>query len=436
MVAPWFLIAGALLLGVALLGSYVQRLPLSTAMVYLAAGYALGPGGFGLLRFDLVEDSHLLERLTEIAVIVSLFTAGLKLRLPLADRRWMLPLRLAFVSMAITVLGIAAAAVYGMGFSWGAAILLGAILAPTDPVLASDVQVEHEFDDDPLRFSLTGEAGFNDGTAFPFVMLGLGLLGLHEIGEFGWRWVAIDVVWAILGGLAIGALLGTAVGHLVLYLRREHREAVGLDDFLAMGLIAVAYGLAILCYTYGFLAVFAAGLGLRRLERRHTPGGEAGAAEAAREVTEEAAVDPEKAPAVMAKAVLEFNEQLERLGELAVVVVIGSMLAWRNVPAAALWFFPLLFFVIRPVSVAAGLAGAGIPPHRLGLFAWFGIRGIGSLYYLAYSVVHGLDPKLAQPIAGLTLAAIAVSVMVHGASVTPLMKRYARDSSPAPGPVS
>ena len=121
----------------------------------------------------------------------------------------------------------------------GAAILLGGLLAPTDPVLAADVQVEHPGDRDRLRFSLTGEAALNDGSAFPFVMLGLGLLGLHELGAFGWRWLAFDVVWAVRGGLAIGWLLGMLVGRLVLYLRRTHKEAVGLDDFLGLGLIAL-----------------------------------------------------------------------------------------------------------------------------------------------------------------------------------------------------
>jgi sodium/hydrogen antiporter len=141
-----------------------------------------------------------------------------------------------------------------LGLPWGVGIIVGAILAPTDPVLASDVQVEHPFDQNRLRFALTGEASLNDGTAFPFLMLGLGLLGLHDLGSGLWRWVTVDVLWATTAGLGVGGALGTAVGELVLYMRRTHREAVGLDDFLALGLIALAYGIAMACHASGFLA--------------------------------------------------------------------------------------------------------------------------------------------------------------------------------------
>jgi NhaP-type Na+/H+ or K+/H+ antiporter len=401
-------------------------------MLYLAVGVALGPHGLRMLEVDPVENAAFIERLTEVAVIISLFTAGLKLRIPLKDPRWRTPMRLAFVSMTVTVGLIAIAGVYGIGLSWGSAVLLGAVLAPTDPVLASDVQVEHPFDYDPLRFSLTGEAGFNDGTAFPFVMLGLGLSGLHEIGEFGLRWFGIDVLWAVGGALLIGTLLGTAVAAFVLYLRRVHREATGLDDFLALGLIGVSYGLALLCHTYGFLAVFAAGLALRRIERHNRTDEQADEQKDEPSVfspgqsQEEVATDPEKAPAAMAEAVLHFNEQLERVGELIVVVLIGAMLSWSLIPSAAAWFVPLLLLVIRPVAVAVGLMGSGVPLVEKGYAGWFGIRGIGSVYYLMYAIVHGLEKSDAQLLTGLTLATIAASALAHGASVTQLMQLYTR----------
>jgi NhaP-type Na+/H+ or K+/H+ antiporter len=403
-------------------------------MLYLAVGLALGPHGLRMLEIDPIANAAFIERLTEVAVIISLFTAGLKLRIPLTDRRWRPPLRLAFISMSVTVGLIAVVGVYGIGLSWGSAVLLGAVLAPTDPVLASDVQVEHPFDYDPLRFSLTGEAGFNDGTAFPFVMLGLGLSGLHEIGEFGLRWFGIDVLWAVAGALLIGTLLGTAVAALILYLRRVHREATGLDDFLAMGLIGLSYGLALLCYTYGFLSVFAAGLALRRVERHNRPDEQTDERQDDSSVfspgqnEEEVATDPEKAPAAMAEAVLHFNEQLERIGELLVVVVIGAMLSWSIIPSAAAWFVPLLLLAIRPVAVTLGLLGSGVPLMEKGYSAWFGIRGIGSLYYLMYAIVHGMNKSDAQLLTGITLATIAASAIAHGASVTPLMKLYTRKS--------
>ncbi len=268
--ALWFLVAGLLLTLMALAATELRRLPLSASQFYLLVGVGIGPLGLGLLVVDPLEDTKTLEVLSEIAVTLSLFAAGLKLRTPLSDGRWRLPLRLATVSMTATVGLVAGLGVFLLGLPLGAAVLLGAILAPTDPVLAADVQVEKPTDRDRLRFSLTGEAGFNDGAAFPFVMLGLGLLGLHELGDWGWRWLAVDVVWAVFGGIGIGAALGLAVGRLVVHLRREHEEAVGTDDFLALGLVALSYGLALLVGTYAFLAVFAAGLALRFEERRHT----------------------------------------------------------------------------------------------------------------------------------------------------------------------
>jgi sodium/hydrogen antiporter len=421
-----FVVVGVLLVVMALSAALLKRLPLTTAILYLGVGLLLGPFASGMLRLDPVEQSGLLERLTEVAVIVSLFTAGLKLRLPFSDRGWRLPLRLALLSMTITVGLVAVAGVYGLGLPVGAAVLLGAVLAPTDPVLASDVQTEHPWDMDRLRFSLTGEAGLNDGTAFPFVMLGLGLLGLHEVGEFWWRWLAVDVLWAVAGGIGVGALLGTFVGRIVLYLRREHKEAVGTDDFLALGLIALSYGGALLIHAYGFLAVFAAGAALRSIERRHTEG--APAREVRRMLTEgepgEVASHREKAPAYMAQAVLGFNEQLERIGEVAVVVLVGSMLSARYLNADALWFVPALLVVIRPVSVWLGLLGSSTTAVQRHLIGWFGIRGIGSIYYLAYAVNHGLAPELAHSLTALTLTVVAVSVAAHGMTVMPFMSLY------------
>jgi NhaP-type Na+/H+ or K+/H+ antiporter len=422
----WFIVVGVLLIAMALGGSVVKRLPLSTSLLYLVVGFALGSLGMGQL--DPYQQAKLLEHLTELAVIISLFTAGLKLRAPFQDSQWRTAVLLASVAMVLTVGLVTAAGVWLLGLPLGAAVLLAAVLAPTDPVLASDVQMETPFQRDTLRFGLTGEAGLNDGTAFPFVMLGLGLLGLHPLGGGLWRWAVVDLVWAVAAGLGVGTVLGGAIGRLVLYLRRTHREAVGLDDFLALGLVALSYGVALLLHAYGFLAVFAAGLALRRIENRSNLGKSPEEAEKASHGphSSESATDPDAAPAYMAHAVLDFNEQLERLGELSMVVVLGILLAGLPLPFEALWFVPLLLLVIRPASVLVVLAGTSTSRHQRGLMSWFGIRGIGSLYYLFYSLGQGVEESLARQLVPLVLAVVAASIVVHGISVTPLMQRYAR----------
>lgn len=430
------LVVGLLLITMALSTSLLRRLPLSTSMLYLAAGWLVGPGMLGMLSPDPLRHAAILEKITEIALAISVFATALKLGPRLSDKRWYLPLRLAFLSMMLTTALIAVAGVAGLGLPLGAAVLLGAILAPTDPVLAADVQVEDPADRDRLRFSLSGEAGINDGAAFPFVLLGLGMLGLHPLGTRGSHWLLIDVVWAVVGGLLIGALAGFLVGKLVVYLRTRHEAALGRDEFLTLGLIVLSYATAQLCNTYGLLAVFAAGMALRRIEDAPPALAvaqlesklrqESGGTESQKEI----AVHPVYAPAYMAAEMLGFNEQLERIAEVAVVLTIGAMLSYISVPAGAGWFVPLLFLVVRPASVLLGLLGSKTSRSQRVLIAWFGIRGVGSIYYLMYAINHNIPARIAQQFIDVTVFAVATSIVVHGISVTPLMQRYARTKAP------
>lgn len=405
--ALWLALGGLLLVVLTLGGTLLARLPLSTAMLMLFVGGSLGPWGLGLAAPSLFEATVFVERATEVIVLLSLFGVGMKMSPGLRDGRWFPPLRLALGSMLLTVGLITAIGFWGLGLPLGAAVLLGAILAPTDPVLATEVQLANPDDRDALRFALTGEGGLNDGTAFPMVMLGLGLLGLHDLGAGGWRWLAVDVVWAALAGLGVGAALGVGVGRAVLHLRRRHGEAQGHDNFLALGLIGLSYGLAVLLHAYGFLAVFAAGLALRYTEERESR---------------------RASPASVVPAVMDFNDQLDRFGELAGVALIGILLWTVPWVPAAWWFVPLVLLLVRPVSVLLGLAGSRTSPTQRRLMAWFGIRGIGSIYYLTYAMNHGLPADLARTLAGLTLAVVVASVLVHGVSVTPLMARYRRQA--------
>lgn len=418
----WYLLFGALLVIIALLASVLRRWPLTTTMLYLLTGVGLGPLGFGVAAIHPLNQARLLEVAAELVVIVSLFAAGLKLRAPFQDGKWKVPVRLAFVSMALTVGLITLVGVYGLGLPWGAAVLLGAVLAPTDPVLASDVQLKSATDQNRLRFNLTAEAGLNDGTAFPFVMLGVGWLGLHELGDWGWRWLLVDVLWAIGGGVTIGTLVGIAVGRGVLYLRRQHKAGLGREEFLTLGSIGLSYGAALLAHTYGFLAVFAAGLALRLVEQRHTDQGAAKDGGATPKSDPESL--PHTAPAHLTESVLHFNEQLERLLEVGLVLVIGIMLAPEFLDLAHLWFVPVLLLLIRPLAVVLGLAGLGMLRSQVSLLSWFGIRGIGSIYYLMHAIGQGVAPDISRQLISVTLWVIAVSIVIHGISVTPLMGWY------------
>jgi sodium/hydrogen antiporter len=221
-----------------------------------------------------------------------------------------------------------------------------------------------------------------------------------------------------------GTICGAGIGKLVIYLRRVHREAVGLDEFLALGLIALSYGIALLIHAYGFLAVFAAGLSVRRIERQESDVAAPADVERAGASIEEQATDPGTAPAYMARAVLGFNEQLERLGEVAIVLVVGATLSDIDAHEPGLWLALSLFVVIRPAATLLALVRGPLSRSQRALIAWFGVRGIGSIYYLAYALSHGVLGPEGRMLVDVTLVVVAGSIVLHGISVTPLMRRY------------
>jgi len=433
--ALWFVLVGGLLLARGLTASMLLRLPVTPAIIYLAVGLLVGPTALNLFHFNPLQESALLEVLTEVAVLISLFSAGVKMPAPISFARWRAPIQLASVSMAVSVGLVAAFAYYLLGLSLGAAVLLGAILAPTDPVLATDVQTRHPGDRDQLRFTLTCEAGMNDGSTFPFVMLGLGLLGLHELGDFGLRWALVDVLWATAAGIAIGAVSGVALAHAGSKLRGHPPRHKLMDEFLGLGMIGVVYGLSVLVDAWGFLAVFFGAVALRQTELKLAGAAvdEADHVRADRDHSEAANALPDSDPApTVSGGSLIFKEHLERLSELMLVLLIGGMLfvnswSWRAVGLAL-----FLFVVARPVSVFFGLLGTRTSWQIRGMTGWFGVRGIGSLYYLMYAIQHGLSEDLALELGGLTLIAVTLSILVHGISVKPLMGRFSRRRKPRP----
>jgi len=408
----------------------------------------IGQLGIGLWEMEFLHIAGWMEHLTEVAVLVSLFVSGLKLRMPLRHPAWKSAYVLAGPVMLACIGGVTLLCHYLFGLSWGVAVLIGAILAPTDPVLASLVQVNDARDSDRLRYGLSGEAGFNDGTAFPFVVFGLMLIAQGQL-EADWvgEWALHRLLWAVPAGLLIGFLLGKLVGRVAIYLRARHTDtAMSPNDSLALALIALAYVGAELAGAWGFLAVFAAGLGLRHAEiaaadDSATPSeelindavphlAEGGLAPRALSLDDRQLGQPQVAAGVLMGDVLAFGGQLERSLEVLLVTMLGVLVSvhwdWRAVPLGL-----ALFLLIRPLSVMLLMPRRYLDRAQCLTAGWFGIRGIGSLYYLSYAVTHGLLPDEAQTIIGLVLSVVALSIVLHGLSTQPLLRRYERSRGAA-----
>jgi len=436
-------VLGVLLMLLALTSSYLRWLPVTTSAVCLAFGALIGPWGLDLVQLDVRDARHWLERLTEVAVLFSLFNTGIKLRLPLHRKAWHTAYLLAGPVMLASIIGVCLAAHYLFALPWAVALLLGAMLSPTDPVLAGLVQVNNAQDFDRVRFGLSGEAGLNDGTAFPFVIFALLFFG-HANGNFDWvqGWFLKSIIWGVPVALLIGYGLGRSVGHLMIYLRIKNADSTSSpNDFLALALIAMAYVVAQGLGAFGFLSVFAAGLGLRHAEVRTTQsdvpaehvakpvlGHMDSAPEAATVPQDEEISESQLAAGVMMGDMLAFGSLVERAMEVLLITLLGAAIAlywdWRAVGLGL-----ALFCVIRPLSVWMLIRGELLTGSQKALVGWFGIRGIGSLYYLCYALSHGLPEDIIQTSISLTLSVVALSILLHGISIQPLLERYERSMS-------
>jgi len=435
----WVAVLGAVLLTLAQTSSYLRWMPVTTSAMCLVLGVAIGPMGLDVLKLDISDSSVWMEHLTEVAVVFSLFVSGLKLRLPLNNRAWRVAFGLAGPVMILCIAGLCLALHYLFGLSWGVSMLIGAMLAPTDPVLAALVQVNDARDDDRVRFGLSGEAGLNDGTAFPFVIFGLLMLRDDGSGFLG-EWLLRNVLWAVPAGLLVGYWMGRGIGKLTLSMRIKNADStLSPNDYLALALIALAYVVAEWIQGYGFLSVFAAGLGLRQAEVKSTDEAAPPAEHLVQPVVGHETVDPQQAvlgdteslddgqlaAGVMMSDMLAFGSLVERSMEVFLVTLLGVVLAnhwdWRALAIGA-----LLFAVIRPLSVLAMPWGRLLDgPQRL-LIGWFGIRGIGSLFYLFFALNHDLQPEVAQLCINLTLSVVALSILVHGVTTQPTLAWYER----------
>ncbi len=378
---------------------------ISPAVVYLVLG-AVAAGlvrALGVDWLDPIEDAALIERLAEFAVIVALFGAGLRLDRPLRWREWSSTARLILVVMPLTIGAIAAFGTAAMGLSLGAAVILGAVLAPTDPVLASDVQVgpPGEQEEPEPQFALTSEAGINDGIAFPFIFLGV---FIAAEGGTGWmsEWLAADVLYAVVVGIALGAAAGYLTAAGARWLRDRDLLLAQFDGWLSLASVLAVYGATELVGAYGFLAAFAGGLAFRRHELGH-----------------------ESHSRVHAGA-----ETVEKIAELTLVLLLGSLVTFGGLgtPGVAGWLLvPLLLVAIRPLATLAAFARSSVPLRERAFIGWFGIRGIGSFYYAA-AVIDSqvLAETEAVKVFWSVVVLVGLSIVAHGLTATSLSRRLGR----------
>lgn len=400
---PLLTIIGLVVLAMATLPRLLRELPFSVPMILIAIGAAVGLVGGAEVIPGLHENPEIAERVTELLVIVSLMGAGLKLDTRLGLKRWGVTWRLLGIAMPLSIAGIALVGSTVLGLPVATAVLLAAVLAPTDPVLASDVQVgKPGTGDGPrVRFALTSEAGLNDGLAFPFVHLAIAWT-LHEHLAFGWlaEWFAVKVLWKIAAGVAVGYALGRLAGWFLFRLSADAGVAQTKDGFVVVGLTVLSYGATELVQGYGFLGVFVAALTLRSIERDHE----------------------------YHQHLHAFAEEIERLALAVLLLLLGASFAvqfaqfvtWPIIAAAL-----LILFVVRPLSGLISLLGERDSLADRVAVAFFGIRGMGSFYYLAYALTAATFEE-AGVVWTTVMLVVVLSIFVHGATVTPVMRSIER----------
>lgn len=407
---PLLLLAGGLVLLVAWLPLVLRKLPLSLPIICVLAGGAV----FSLPVLQPyaphpIENQWVVEKAAELIVIVSLMGAGLKIERVIGWRSWSLTWRLLAIAMPLTIVALTLLGHAMLGIGVATALLLAAALAPTDPVLASDVQIEsaHSHEEDEARFALTSEAGLNDSLAFPFVHLAIALsLAGFSLGE----WALDAVALRVTVGLALGWALGRLFGWVIYRMPKGTELSSTGDGFVALGATLATYALAELLHGYGFLAVFICGLTLRAFAREHE----------------------------FNDRMHDFADETERLLMMAMLLLFGGMLVQGELLASAGWaelgFALAMLFLVRPIAAGISLIGVHRPPLERFIIAFFGIRGLGSVFYLAYGLNHGLFEAPVQLWATLGLV-ILISILLHGVTVTPLIRRLERQiarARPAP----
>ncbi|OCW58464.1 cation:proton antiporter [Hoeflea olei] len=361
-------------------------------MILFGAGATLLVPGLPLMP-DPRETPLPWELVSELTVIVALFGAGMRIDSLQTWNRWGPTARMLVLAMPLTILAVALLGIGLVGMTVAGAILLGAVLAPTDPVLASDVQVgpPHEGAESPVRFTLTTEAGLNDGFAFPFVYLGL-IVAAESLNPGAWAfdWVLRDIVYRITLGVAMGWIGGKALGYILFRVPRGAVLAETGSGVIALAGVLLCYGTTELIEGYGFIAVAVLGLTLRRVEEHHR----------------------------FHRQLHDFSESIEHALTALLLIALGSVLpvlftdlTWTHFAVAL-----LLILVIRPLSGWVSLIGTDLDRRERAVISVYGVRGIGSIYYLCYAGSH-IEFVNEEQLWSLIALVILMSTILHGFSV-------------------
>ena len=411
---------GLALVGLTLQPALARFRALNFPLLYVLLGVglaALGLEGPDPLGSD--RGAKVVEHFAELVVIVSLMGAGLAIDTPLDWRRWGTVWRLLAITMPLSVAAVAALGWGVLGLGLGSALLVAAVLAPTDPVLAQSVRVAPPGEGDgDMEFALTAAAGLNDGLAFPFVALAIGLAS-HGLGEpLGWlgEWALFDVGWRVLAGLAMGYLGGRAVAGVGFSRWGDAKQGAPNSVVMVLGGTLLVYGVTEAVDGYGFLAVFCAARVWRaraREEEHDQPRGHDG--EGHERLLHHGADQLEGV--LMAVGMVW-------LGTFLMTRVLGE-LDWREAAFAV-----GLVLVVRPALGLLAVLRRGAPGLKCAKVAFFGVRGLGTVFYLAYGHTHATfeDLDVVWRVAALT---ILVSVVVHGYASNLLLEPDEDESHPA-----
>jgi sodium/hydrogen antiporter len=393
---------GIAALGMAWMPSITERTHISYSIIYVLFGIAV----YGLLdqlpKPDPIRHGKEALHLTELVVIISLMGTGLKIDQLFSFKSWAVPFRLVTITMIFCIGAAAWIAHRFLGIDIASALLLGAVLAPTDPVLASDVQVGPplEKSKDNVRFSLTAEAGMNDGMAFPFTWLAIivAAIGIGDSTENLGLWFTRDVLYRLTAGVACGVGIGLLLARLVFYLPEKKNFVVIRDGFVAISATLLVYGLTELVKGYGFIAVFVTAITLRNYELGHH----------------------------YHRKLHDFTDQIERI-LLAIVLILfgGSIVGGILKPLTwPMVLFSVVFVLgIRPLGGMLGLISARHLhiKEKLGI-SFFGIRGMGSFFYLAFAFEQTHFP-LARQLWAIVAFIVLLSLVLHGLTAARTMKK-------------